>query len=70
MKKIINRMIDRASEYFAYRKGFLPGVGLIFVLLNWFLQLLPASIWLIDSNTLLHLGVALAIVGFMLSWVL
>lgn len=70
MKAILNRLIDRASNYFAYRKGLLPLLGLCLVVLNWVLHFLPEIGWLSNSDTLLHLGVVLAIIGFMLAWAL
>jgi uncharacterized membrane protein len=70
MKALLNKWLDRASNYFAYRKGLLPFLGLILVLLNWLLQFIPGIGWLNTSNTLLHLGTILAIIGFMLAWAL
>ena len=70
MKAMFNKFIDWASNYFAYRKGLLPFLGLSLVLLNWLFQLFPGIGWLSTSNTLLHLGVILAIIGFMLAWAL
>jgi len=70
MKAIFNNFIDRASNYFAYRKGFLPTLGLCLVFLNWVLQSFPEIGWLSTSGTLLHLGVILSIIGFMLAWAL
>lgn len=70
MKAILNKFIDQASNYFAYRKGFLPILGLCLVLANYVLQLFPGIGWLSSSDSLLHLGVILAIIGFMLAWAL
>jgi hypothetical protein len=70
MKAMLNKFIDWASNYFAYRKGLLPFLGLSLVFLNWLFQLFPGIGWLSTSNTLLHLGVILAIIGFMLAWAL
>jgi hypothetical protein len=69
---MINRLsafVDTASEFFAHRKGLLPIIGLVLVLINFILQLLPAG-WLGQTNFFLHLGVILAIIGFMLARVL
>jgi hypothetical protein len=70
MKEIFNKFIDQASEYFAYRKGFLPTLGLFFALLNWFLQFFPDLGWISTSNTFLHLGLIITIFGMMLAWAL
>ena len=66
----INQLLDHLSEYFAHRKGLLPIVGLVFVVINFILQLVPGLGWLASSNLFLHLGVIFAIVGMMLAWVL
>jgi uncharacterized membrane protein len=69
MKKI-NSILDHLSEYFAHRKGLLPILGLVFVMINFILQLIPGIGWLTSSNLFLHFGVILAIVGMLLAWVL
>ena len=65
-----NQLLDNLSEYFAHRKGLLPMVGLILVVINFIVQLIPGLGWLASSNLLLHLGLILAILGMMLSWAL
>ena len=65
-----NQLLDTLSEYFAQRKGLLPMVGLLFVVINFIFQLFPGLGWLASSNLFLHLGLILAIVGMMLSWAL
>jgi hypothetical protein len=63
------KLIDRASEFFAARKGFLPLLGIILVLFNFVIRLaLPG--WLASSDLFLHLGVIVAILGMMLAWAL
>jgi hypothetical protein len=69
MKKF-NQLLDHLSEYFAHRKGLLPLVGLMFVVINFIIQLIPSLGWLTTSNLFLHLGVIFAILGMMLAWVL
>ncbi len=58
--------VDRASEFVAHRKGLLPILGLLLVVLNFIFQVIPAG-WLTQTNCFLHLGVLLAIIGFMLA---
>ncbi len=65
----LNKLLDSASEFFAERKGLLPLVGLLFVIVNAILQFLPSG-WLGESDLLLHLGIVLAILGFLLGWAL
>jgi len=65
----MNKMLDRISDYLATRKGLLPIIGIALIVINLFLQLLPVG-WLRTSNLFLHLGVIVAIVGFLLARIL
>lgn len=66
----INHFIDILSEFFAHRKGLLPLLGILLVLINLLLHLFGLAGWLVQSNLCLHLGVILAILGVMLAWAL
>lgn len=44
-------------------------LGLALIVINLLVQFLGAG-WLAESNLLLHLGLILAILGFMLAWAL
>jgi hypothetical protein len=70
MLSLVNRFLDATSEYLAQRKGLLPGVGILLVILNFILQFIPNGGFFIEANVLLHLGVILAIFGIMLAWAL
>lgn len=65
----INRLLDDFSEFMAHRKGLLPIVGLVLVVISLIFQFFPGS-WLGETDILLHLGVIVAIVGFLLAWAL
>jgi hypothetical protein len=65
-----NRLLDRISEFLAQRKGLLPLIGIVLVLINGILQFIPASGWVSDTNLLLHLGIVIAILGILLAWAL
>jgi hypothetical protein len=65
-----NRLLDRISEFLAQRKGLLPLIGIVLVLVNGILQFIPASGWVSDTNLLLHLGIIIAILGILLAWAL
>lgn len=67
MKKKLNTIIDRLSEFFAHRKGFLPILGILLVITNWILQFFPGAGWIAQSDLLLHLGAILGILGFLLA---
>ncbi len=65
----LSQFVDRLSEFLAHRKGLLPIIGGGLVLLNFVLGLASQG-WLARSDLFLHLGILLAIVGFMLAWAL
>lgn len=70
MLEKVNRLLDMASDFLAYRKGFLPLVGILLVVLNGILQFIPSSGWLAETNLFMHVGIVLAILGFMIAWAL
>lgn len=63
----LSNLVDKASEYFAHRKGLLPLIGIVLVLVNFLLPFFMAANFLTISNLFLHLGVIVAIFGFMLA---
>jgi hypothetical protein len=65
----LSRFIDAASEFFAARKGLLPLIGLVLIVVNFILRLIGAG-WLVQTDLMLHLGLIIAIIGFMLAWAL
>ena len=69
--KWLSRLIDNASNYFAHRKGLLPLLGILLVIINYILPFFFGLDNLITgSNLFLHLGVIVAIFGMMLAWAL
>ena len=66
----LSRLVDRASDYFAHRKGLLPLIGMALVVVNFILPFIIGLNWLTGSNLFLHLGVLVAIFGMMLAWAL
>ncbi len=67
----MSHLIDRLSEYLAHRKGLLPLLGLLLVVVNLILKfILPSGDFLVTSNLFLHLGVIVAIFGLLLAWAL
>ena len=68
--KWLSRLVDNASNYFARRKGLLPLIGILLVIVNYFLPFIFGLNVITDSNLFLHLGVIIAIFGLMLAWAL
>jgi hypothetical protein len=66
MSKALSSFVDWLSEFIAERKGLLPALGILLVLINFILQLLPLG-WISSSNLLLHLGIIIAVLGLMLA---
>lgn len=66
----MSRMIDWLSEYLAHRKGLLPLLGIVLILINLIFQFVLPSGWLVSSNLLLHVGLVVAILGLMIAWAL
>ncbi len=69
MYQWLNKMVDKLSEYLAQRKGLLPLLGLLCIIINLILQF-TFNNWVQASNLFLHIGLILAILGFMLAWAL
>ena len=70
MQKKLSQLLDRISEGLAHRKGLLPMLGIFMVVLNLILRVLPFSGFWVDIDLFLHMGVVIAIFGFMLAWAL
>ena len=66
----LNKFLDKASEFFAHRKGLLILIGIGLVLINGILQFIIGSSWLVENDVLLHLGVIIALAGVLLAWAL
>lgn len=65
---MISRLLDWFSNFLAHRKGLLPLIGIILILLNFILQFFfPFGHWLTASNLFLHLGVIAAVFGMLLA---
>ena len=65
--KRLSRLVDWASDFFAHRKGLLPLVGILLVIVNYVLPFLIGLNVVTQSNLFLHLGVIVAIFGIMLA---
>ena len=66
----MNKLLDHLSEFFAQRKGLLPILGLLLILINLVVSLVAPHSWLATTNLLLQVGLILAIIGFLLAWAL
>lgn len=64
----MNKLLDSLSDFFATYPGLFPILGLLLIVLNFVLQLFPGlgSSWVVESDLFLHLGLILALVGFLL----
>ncbi|MBN1303203.1 MAG: hypothetical protein JXA13_02115 [Anaerolineales bacterium] len=63
----LSKTLDFLSDFLAHRKGLLPLIGLILILLNLTMRyFLPLST-LASTDLFLHFGVIIAIFGLMLA---
>ncbi len=70
MANWFSKLLDTMSGFLAHRKGLLPLIGLGLIIVNLILQFVfPESI-IATANIFLHLGLIVAIFGFMLAWAL
>jgi hypothetical protein len=70
MLQKLNAFLDVTSDFLAVRKGLIPLIGMVLIVANAVLQFYPGTGLLVETNLLLHLGIILAILGFMLAWAL
>ena len=69
--KWLSKLVDNASNFFAHRKGLLPMIGILLIVINYILLfVLGPYNFVTGTNLLLHLGIIVAIFGFMLAWAL
>lgn len=66
MMQTLSHWVDQLSDFFAHRKGLLPLIGIALVVANYIIVLIAPG-WLASTNLLLHLGVIVAILGFLLA---
>ena len=64
---MISKGLDIISDWLAHRKGLLPILGLTLILADLIFQLIFPSSWLTETNFCLHVGLIIAIIGFLLS---
>ena len=59
----MSKFLDRMSEFLAHRKGLLPIIGLVLILINLVIQFIFPGGFLATSNLFLHVGLLVAIFG-------
>lgn len=70
MGQRISQILDWLSDFLAHRKGLLPIIGILLVVLNFILQFVPLAGWLAQTDLMLHVGIIVAVVGILLAWAL
>jgi membrane-bound ClpP family serine protease len=63
----LSKLVDNASDFFAHRKGLLPLLGILMVIVNFFLPFFMGPNFITLSNLFLHLGIITAIFGMLLA---
>lgn len=69
MRGPFSRFLDWFSNFFSQRKGLLPLLGILLVVVNLVIRLTSNGM-LAQTDLFLHLGVILAIFGILLAWAL
>jgi hypothetical protein len=67
---MISKLLDFLSDYLAHRKGLLPIIGIVLIIINLVVQFVFPMSPLAFSNIFLHVGLIIAIFGLMLAWAL
>jgi hypothetical protein len=67
---MISRLLDFLSNYLAHRKGLLPIIGMVFIIINLLLAFIFPGSFIVSANLFLHIGLLIAIFGLMLAWAL
>lgn len=70
MSDWLNNLIDNLSDYLSQRKGLVPMLGILLILINLVLQFIPGVSGLAETDLFLHVGVIVSIIGLMLAWAL
>lgn len=70
MKRLSNAVLDMLSEFISKRKGLLPTIGLLLILLDWVFQYTFLGSSISETSFFLHLGLVFVVLGFMLAWAL
>lgn len=66
MDKFILNLLDKSADFMAERPGFLPLLAVGFILINFLLQIVPGSGWIVESNLFLHFGLVIGIIGLLI----
>jgi hypothetical protein len=67
MQEYFSKLLDDLSEYLAERKGLLPLLGVLLVLVNFLLEVIFPGWGITKVDLFLHLGVIVAILGVVLA---
>ncbi len=65
----LSNLLDQASNFFANRKGLLPVIGILLVLLNLIFKIFIPG-WFSQTDLFLHIGIIVIAAGMMLAWAL
>ena len=68
--EFLSTSLDKLSGYLADRKGLIPLLGMVLIIINLLLQFIAPGSWLTASNLFLHIGLLISIFGLMLAWAL
>jgi len=65
-----SNFLDETSNFLAARKGLLPIIGIVLIIVNFLLVSIFPTWFFSQTNFFLHLGLIIALIGQMLAWAL
>lgn len=67
MDKRLNDLLERLNDFLVKWPSAVPLLGLLLIVLNFFLQIFPGpGVWLVDTHLFLHLGLITTVIGLLL----
>ena len=67
LESFLSRLLDKLSEYLASRKGLLPLLGTVMIILNFLFEIFLPGAYITQIDLFLHLGLVVAIFGLVLA---
>lgn len=68
MRTRFNKILDLLATFLAHHKGLLPILGIFLIIINAILQFTAVSHIVAETNLFLHVGIVIALIGFLLAW--
>lgn len=67
LERFFSSLLDSLSNSLANRKGLLPLIGIVLILINFLLRIFVPGAYLAQIDLFLHAGLVIALLGLVLS---